>query len=68
MEGTLSLARARATFIFRAALVQTGQRTPALRERNPALALAAPAGVGQGQGVFLDKTQPNHFKSEVPAS
>jgi hypothetical protein len=27
----------------------------ALRERNPALALASPAGVGQGQGVFEHK-------------
>ena len=36
------------------ALVQTGLRPPN-GERNPALALAAPAGVGQGQGVFENK-------------
>ena len=49
--------------VFRAALVQTGLRPPfPFRYRSssrvgdtPLLALAAPAGVGQGQGVFVSK-------------
>ena len=47
----------RGTPIFRAALVQTGLRPPStsFRVGTPPLALAAPAGVGQGQGVFVSK-------------
>jgi hypothetical protein len=44
--------------VFRASLVQTGLRPPSTAFRvgdTPLLALAAPAGVGQGQGVFVGK-------------
>ncbi len=60
----LPLAPAIATFIFRASLVQTA--CGALRERNPAIALATPAGVGQGQGVSVRTATAEPFKSEAP--
>jgi hypothetical protein len=44
--------------VFRASLVQTGLLPPSTAFRvgdTPLLALAAPAGVGQGQGVFVGK-------------
>ena len=45
-----------ATFIFRTALVQTGQRTPAPAGKGIRLLQLLPfAGVGQGQGVFENK-------------
>ena len=51
-----TLALARATFIFRASLVQTGQRTPAPAGKGIRLLRLLPlAGVGQGQGVFENK-------------
>jgi hypothetical protein len=58
-------ARTRGTLIFRAALVQTGLWPPSIEFRvgNPPLALAAPAGVGQGQGVTEEQPQPSHFKA-----
>ena len=60
-----TLAPARATFIFRASLVQTGQRTPAPAGKGIRLLQLLPlAGVGQGQGVFLNKTQPNHSRAK----
>ena len=56
-EGLRPWRATRGTPIFRAALVQTGLRPPStsFRVGTPPLALAAPAGVGQGQGVFVSK-------------
>jgi hypothetical protein len=56
-EGLRPWRATRGTPIFRAALVQTGLRPPStsFQVGTPPLALAAPAGVGQGQGVFVSK-------------
>jgi hypothetical protein len=55
--------------VFRASLVQTGLRPPSTAfgvGDTPLLALAAPAGVGQGQGVFGDKHSTAISKTEKP--
>ena len=62
-EGLRPWRATRGTPIFRAALVQTSAALRPLHSATapfqgwgtPPLALAAPAGVGQGQGVFVSK-------------